>query len=770
MPIQSMLRLVLRCKHPLTEIVFPALVSLRLRLPIFCPFFVVKLVARIRDAEGNTPFLLACSRGDQTALSVLLSTDPLVTNRDGCNGLHLACYSGHYPCVTWILDNVGQLACTATKFSGLTALHIAACDGHFESVRALLDHGVLVDAQSPQGQTALLMACCNGHEECVRLLLDAGADALIRTGGGLDGCLKLATRNGYLNCVEVLLQEGKHVQNPSDSSNLLKLLQLGDRKNRCALHFASLDGHVDIARILIEAGAEVDAVSVDGATPLHLAAAAGHFHVVKLLLQNHANTTRADAFGSVPLHEACSRRHPQVIKELLSSRSPAEVWDQTQAQDNDGLTPLHKVCQPDPEVAHRPVGDATQADLSLNLLFDAGADPNSTDYGEATALHILCFSSAQPGSLILARRLLDAGADPFAEFEHGWNAFHILHNTPSASDELLEMLTSHTEEHSPERLHGLEWDKRRVVKNTNYLLRRGPHNRIPLEQRQGVLGGNCTLQGFADYLMQFSSKYGRQPRVVVLTGAGISVSAGIPDFRSPTTGLYASAAFRNAFSLECLVEQPEVFYAMCHDVMLPVAQGKFRPTAAHRFQHLLHQHGLLHRVYTQNIDTFERIVGVPEEKLVASHGSFETAYCMSCGEAADMAEFWRVVETRGVPRCSQCCTGIIRPSITFFGEGLPTRFAELSAVDMAQADALIVMGTSLLVYPFAALVNQVPLLTPRLLINKEKTGVFRGIPSAEDDALITGNEGASTYNYRDVAYVGDCDDGVRKLESCLGWS
>jgi NAD-dependent SIR2 family protein deacetylase len=106
-----------------------------------------------------------------------------------------------------------------------------------------------------------------------------------------------------------------------------------------------------------------------------------------------------------------------------------------------------------------------------------------------------------------------------------------------------------------------------------------------------------------------------------------------------------------------------------------------------------------------------------------------------------------------VSRC-EVCRGLVKPDIVFFGEPLPGRFFSQSQQDMPSCDLLIIMGTSLVVYPFASLQNLVGDRCPRLLVNREKVGQL----DISDD------------NVRDAMYLGDCDDGVSALAELLGWS
>lgn len=184
-------------------------------------------------------------------------------------------------------------------------------------------------------------------------------------------------------------------------------------------------------------------------------------------------------------------------------------------------------------------------------------------------------------------------------------------------------------------------------------------------------------------------------------------------------------------------------------------QGKIKPSKTHHFIKLLQDKNLLQRMYTQNIDTLESKAGIDKDKLVEAHGSFSTACCINCKKPVeDMNQFWDTITNYKIPMCDSC-NFLVRPDVVFFGESPPDRFFQLHNEDLKSADLLIVMGTSLVVYPFASLVNMVPLLTPRVLFNKELVGPFQKVDSP--------------INYRDVAFVGDCDTAAETLVSLLSW-
>ncbi|XP_030331013.1 NAD-dependent protein deacetylase sirtuin-2 [Strigops habroptila] len=274
-----------------------------------------------------------------------------------------------------------------------------------------------------------------------------------------------------------------------------------------------------------------------------------------------------------------------------------------------------------------------------------------------------------------------------------------------------------------------------------------------------------TLEGVSRFLQSERCK-----NVVCMVGAGISTSAGIPDFRSPGTGLYSNLQSYDLpypeaiFEISFFKEHPEPFFALARELY----PGQFKPTVCHYFMRLLQDKGLLLRCYTQNIDTLERVAGLEPERLVEAHGSFFTSHCLRPGCRRQYGLPWmreRIFSSL-VPKCEQC-QGLVKPDIVFFGESLPSRFFSLLQSDFQQVDLLIIMGTSLQVQPFASLVSRVPTNTPRLLINKEKTG--------QSDPLMSlmgfgcGMDFDSDKAYRDVAWLGECDKGCLELAELLGW-
>ncbi|KAM6943483.1 NAD-dependent protein deacetylase sirtuin-3, mitochondrial [Xenentodon cancila] len=238
-----------------------------------------------------------------------------------------------------------------------------------------------------------------------------------------------------------------------------------------------------------------------------------------------------------------------------------------------------------------------------------------------------------------------------------------------------------------------------------------------------------------------------------MAGAGISTPSGIPDFRSPGSGLYDNLQqyklpYAEAiFDIHYFHRNPTPFFALAKELY----PGNYQPNRTHYFVRLLHQKKQLLRMYTQNIDGLERLAGIPPDMLVEAHGTFATATCTSCLRKYDGEDLRAAVMSRTVPKCPTC-KGVVKPDIVFFGEELPRHFLKY-LTDFPLADLLIVMGTSLEVEPFASLAGAVRGSVPRLLINRDLVGPFswRRRP-------------------HDVVQLGDVVSGVQALVDALGWT
>ncbi|KAJ7180645.1 DHS-like NAD/FAD-binding domain-containing protein [Mycena filopes] len=263
-------------------------------------------------------------------------------------------------------------------------------------------------------------------------------------------------------------------------------------------------------------------------------------------------------------------------------------------------------------------------------------------------------------------------------------------------------------------------------------------------------------------------------RILILTGAGISVSCGIPDFRS-RDGLYASLKQRGEYDLDDPQQMFDISYFRENPAGSQIYPSNFVPSPCHRFIKLVENKN-------QNIDTIETLAGVT--RVVQCHGSFATASCLLCRRQVPGSDIEADIMARKVPLCSVCNApqptvpsrkpkkskksgkkgawdseeedesdgptyppGIMKPDITFFGEKLTDNFEHSLIADRSEVDLLLVIGTSLKVSPVADILCHLPHSVPQILINK--TPVRHINP--------------------DIILLGNSDDIILYLCNQLGW-
>jgi NAD-dependent deacetylase len=187
--------------------------------------------------------------------------------------------------------------------------------------------------------------------------------------------------------------------------------------------------------------------------------------------------------------------------------------------------------------------------------------------------------------------------------------------------------------------------------------------------------------------------------VVALTGAGISVPSGIPDFRSPGTGLWANVDPMEVAHISVWRRDPARFWGF-YGQRFTLLDGK-RPNGAHRALASLERDGHLDGVITQNIDGLHGAAGTRE--LVEIHGSVATASCLACGARYPLADTRRRLEadSEGIPRCD--CGQPLKPDVVLFGEMLDEAAMHRASTLAAGADLMLCIGSSLEVYPAAGL-------------------------------------------------------------------
>lgn len=490
-----------------------------------------------------------------------------------------------------------------------------------------------------------------------------------------------------------------------------------------------------------------------------------------------------NSFGGTAVHGAALNGNCRAIEKIASCiEDSTKLSKILNSQDYDGLTALHCCCRGISSKRDPPAGSRGDHLETLRLLLNIGADCTICDYSEGNALFYLSFQCLSENALPAIDLLLEAGCDPTVEDALGWNSLHAAHasclrekdgeHVLSVRRKIYEKLSDHVRKTNPSFFDTFDKDKPRNFGNAANR-ESGPQRSLTAEQKFSVLHKNLSLEGIADFIKrrlspspsdqegsesssssESSPSSGKGLKIVVMAGAGMSVAAGIPDYRSGK-GIYTTGR-ASPFTAAALQEDPEKFFGVVRQMIGSSNDGTApKPTLTHWFVRLLAEKGLLLRLYTQNVDGLETLTGLDPELFVEAHGNLRTGRCTKCQRAFEQDEFKAKIQNEKVPLCPDC-SAIVRPNVVFFGEPLSTRFFRMNHDDLEQADLLIVIGTTLVVYPFASLTNKVSPLTPRVLFNNEPSGPF--------------TKWDSEHNYRDVFCPGPCDSSVSSLLSALSWS
>ncbi len=186
--------------------------------------------------------------------------------------------------------------------------------------------------------------------------------------------------------------------------------------------------------------------------------------------------------------------------------------------------------------------------------------------------------------------------------------------------------------------------------------------------------------------------------IVVFTGAGVSEESGISTYRGER-GVWKEYDPGKYADVNYFFENPSYYWSFFRDVRYPMV-AEAAPNPAHRAIAELEKQGKLDLVVTQNIDGLHRAAG--NTRVIELHGNTRVIDCLECNKEFDFAEIHTQVLENVPPRCS-ACGGALKPRVVFFGEALPSNAMETAAQAASQCDLLLVVGSTLQVYPAASL-------------------------------------------------------------------
>ncbi len=193
----------------------------------------------------------------------------------------------------------------------------------------------------------------------------------------------------------------------------------------------------------------------------------------------------------------------------------------------------------------------------------------------------------------------------------------------------------------------------------------------------------------------------------VLTGAGMSTESGIPDFRSPSSGLWEKIDPMEALSSAVLYHNPKKFYKVGYSLL--TSMSGFEPNEGHFVLAKLEKLGYINGVITQNIDNLHTRSG--SKKVLEVHGNTRTGSCIGCGNKVELQVLTNKIESNEIPPRCERCGRILRPDVVLFGDQLPKEFNEAWEV-VNDCQLLIVIGSSLTVTP----VSYLPQMAPKVII------------------------------------------------------
>lgn len=262
----------------------------------------------------------------------------------------------------------------------------------------------------------------------------------------------------------------------------------------------------------------------------------------------------------------------------------------------------------------------------------------------------------------------------------------------------------------------------------------------------------ATQLKYQNFIELFKNK--KFKKISFLLGAGISTSAGIPDFRSEN-GFFSQIKSEynlthpeDLFSLELFKKNPQLLYKFLSKINIASA----KPTLNHYFMKYLQDKGWLDIIFTQNVDGLEESAGIEKSKIVFSHGILTEGHCANCKENIPIAEIRSCMVQDKIKYCPKC-NGPCKPKMILYGEDLPSNFYQ-NTEKLFEADAVFIIGTSLKVEPFASLVdmiNEGKCWT--VLINKAEVLNFRF---------------GDLYN-KNIFLEGLCDNLIEKILKDCGW-
>jgi ankyrin repeat protein len=430
-------------------------------------------------AEIDVRWTEAVASGDAAAVRTLVQqrADVNALLADGSTALHWAVRADDLE-TTALLLGAGANVKAANRY-GVTPLYLACVNGNAAMIRKLLDAGADANSANARGETVLMIAARTGTPDALQVLLDRGAAVNAKDGVSEETALMWAVRENHADAVRLLLTRGAEVNArttvikdpPKTTGNLQGI---GRAQNGPApvpmggvtpLLYAARDGRLDLARMLIAAGADINAVEANGTSPLVVAIINGHIDVAQFLLEHGANPNAADGFGRAALWSAVDLRNLDLDNKTGENPTDrALVLGLIQALLERGASPNAALAAEPPSRRWMlPFGASTWVNLAgqtpllraalsgdvavMRLLLAKGADPNLPTREGTTPLMAAAgvgwvltqtYVESKQASLEAVKLCVEKGADVNAVNSAGITALHGA--ALRGSDDIIEFL------------------------------------------------------------------------------------------------------------------------------------------------------------------------------------------------------------------------------------------------------------------------------------------------------------------------------------------
>lgn len=438
-------------------------IPLLLQHILFCLIAVSISIA----AEANEALKLAAEEGDIAELNNLLRAEISVNSRmlDDSTALHWAALRDHADAVEFLLDNAADV--NAINRNGVFPLYLAAVNGSEAVTKLLLNAGANARAALPSGETVLMIAARTGSPQVLELLLSYGSQVDTREPEYKQTALMIAARENHPQVVSLLIRYGAQVNLHTRTGPMVVHIPpckgtgcgsegvginrsgVPDRGERyeqkgglTSLLYAAREGHTQVARILVEAGANIEATEANGIGPLLMALLNNQLETAGLLLDHHAETNVEDFWGRSPLFAAVDYRNLDLnssaeddpstnyvermpvyamIERLLQKGADVNSRTREWPPEKKWLYALNDVSWVDMTGMTAFIRAAEAGDIQvMHLLLEHNADPHITTYGGTTALMAAAganwtvaqtFTESDTSSLEAATLCISLGAD-----------------------------------------------------------------------------------------------------------------------------------------------------------------------------------------------------------------------------------------------------------------------------------------------------------------------------------------------------------------------